>query len=90
LLPRRTSRENQPLARERFTLKNGSVAFEADMYDTSDVVFSIKENKRRTEVTLVATSKTNFNLLKYCLALRDFVDKVERELNIMSDHDRMH
>jgi hypothetical protein len=64
--------------------------FPAEMYDTSDVKFSIKDGRRRNEVTLVAKAETDFNLVKFYLALKEFVEKIERELNIMDEAEGDH
>lgn len=61
--------------------------FSPELYDTTDVVFEMPHSRKRNVVTLVAKSHTDFNLVKYCLALKEFVEKIERELNIMAEAD---
>jgi hypothetical protein len=57
--------------------------FSPEMYNTEDVVFEMPNGKRRNVVTLIARSGTDFNLVKYYLSLKEFVDKIEQQLNIM-------
>lgn len=61
----------------------GTDDFSPDMYDTSDVEIVIQDGKRRNEVVLVATSKSDFNLVKFYLALKAYVEKIEWELNVL-------
>ena len=55
---------------------------ESDLYDISDVVFEIKQ-KRRREIALIATSETDFNLMKYYLALKNYIEQIEHEIGVM-------
>lgn len=64
--------------------------FGAEMFDTSDVVFEMPYRKKRNEVYLVAKSNSDFNLVKYYLALKDFVQKIEDDLNIMETAEGEH
>lgn len=64
-------------------------AFEHEMYDASDVKFEVR-NRGRNQIVLIAKSETDFNLLKYYLALKDYVDKIETELNIMAQAEGEH
>lgn len=57
--------------------------FAPELYDTSDVKFHMPPSRSRKRVVLVADSETDFNLVKYYLALKEFTEKIERELNIM-------
>ncbi len=57
--------------------------FAAELFDTSDVTFTIKDGRSRNEVTLIARCDTTLNLVKYTLALREFLEKIELELGIM-------
>lgn len=63
--------------------------FSPEMYNTSDVKFTMKDGRRRNEVVLVAKSETDFNLLKYYLALKSFTEKIERELDIMEEAEEL-
>ncbi len=67
----------------------GVEEFSPELYDTSEIEFEMPPNKKRNRVTLIAEDKSgaDFNLVKYVLALREFVENIERELNIMSDTD---
>lgn len=59
--------------------------FSPEMYNTEDVVFSMRDGRKRNEVVLTAKSKSDFNLVRYYLALRFFVEKIERELDIIGE-----
>jgi len=64
--------------------------FEMELYDTSDVTFDIKTRSRR-EIALVAKAATSdFNLVKYYLSLKEYVEKIEAELNISERDDEKH
>ncbi len=56
-----------------------------EMYDISEVEFDMPQNKKRSQITLIASDRSgaDFNLVKYYLALKEFVEKIERELDIM-------
>jgi hypothetical protein len=66
--------------------------FDCELYDTSDVTFTIKQNKAQNEIALIAkcSATSKFNLVKYYLSLREYVDKIESELGIMSETDGEH
>lgn len=61
-----------------------------DLFDTSDVVFSVKETKRRNEITLVARAESDFSLIKYYLALQMYLEMIAKELDIMEQQDGEH
>lgn len=63
--------------------------FSPELYNTSDVVFTMKDGRRRNEVVLIATADSSFNLIKYYLSLKAFVEKIERELEIMEEADEI-
>lgn len=64
--------------------------FDATLYDSSDVTFEMKQPHRR-EIRLIAkASVADFNLVKYYLALKAFVEKIEKELDIMEQADGEH
>lgn len=58
-----------------------------ELYNIEDIVFTMKDSKRRTEVTLVAKGERDINLIRYYLALKDLVEKIERELGVMTEFD---
>ena len=59
-------------------------------YDISDVDFEMKQPNRR-EIRLIAKASTSdFNLVKYYLALKSFVEKIEKDLDIMEEADGEH
>lgn len=60
-----------------------------ELYDTSDVEFGIHQ-KSRKEIFLRVKSNSDFNLIRFYLALRDYVDKIEAELNVMPEHWEQH
>lgn len=64
--------------------------FDAELYDTSDVKVDLKNRSRREIALVFKASTADFNLIKFYLALRDYVDKIERELNIMEAADGDH
>lgn len=59
--------------------------YSPELFNTEDVVFDVKPGRRRNEITLVArcSSKRDFNLIRYYLALKGFVEKIERELDLL-------
>ena len=62
----------------------------AEFYNIDDVEFSMQDGRRRNEVVLTAKSKSNFNLFRYYLALRAYVDQIEAELHILKKADGNH
>jgi hypothetical protein len=70
--------------------KDDDMIFHPELYDTSDVTFEMKEGRKRNEITLVAKSDSDFNLVKFYLSLKEFVEKIENELNIMEAADGEH
>ena len=48
----------------------------AEMCDISDVRFYMPPNKRRTRVVLIAESDSDFNLMKFYLALKAYVERI--------------
>ncbi len=61
-----------------------------DMFDVADVTFDIKERRSRREIHLVARSDSDFNLLKYALSLRMFVEQIEAQLGLMDEAEGEH
>lgn len=57
--------------------------FFAEMYDISDVKFHIKQTRSRRKVELVAESESDFNLFKYYLALKTYIERIEHEIGVM-------
>ncbi len=59
--------------------------YSPEMYNTDDVTFSMKDGRRRNEVILIAKSDSDLNLVKYYLALKAFIEKIEVEMDIMGE-----
>lgn len=58
----------------------------AELCDISDVRFSMQPNKNRCRVVLVAESDTDFNLMKFYLALKAYVERIESEIGVMTEN----
>lgn len=61
------------------------VLIESDLFDISDVVFDIPPTRNKCKIYLVAKSDTPFTLMKYYLALKSYVEKIEAEMNIFEE-----
>jgi len=55
-----------------------------EIFDPSDVTWEMPKTKTRRKVMLVATSETDFNLMKLYLSLVALTEKIEEEMGIMS------
>lgn len=55
---------------------------DAELFDPSDVEIDFTKSKNIKEITLVMKSQTPFNLIKFYLALKDYVEGMEDELGI--------
>lgn len=55
----------------------------AEMCDISDVTITMPPNRKRNRVVLVIESETDFNLMKFYLSLKSYVEKIETEIGIM-------
>jgi hypothetical protein len=64
--------------------------FDAELFDTSDVTVSSCDVGRRKIILTLRASTADFNLVKVYLSLKDYVEKIERELNIMEQTDGEH
>jgi hypothetical protein len=63
---------------------------DAELFDASDVEFSIETSKSGREVRCVFKSESAFNLMKLYLALKEQVDKIEHEMGIFAPADGEH
>lgn len=63
--------------------KSDMEVFPAELYDSSDVKIDIKQPSRREIRVTLKASTADFNLVKFYLSLKDFVEKIEGELGIM-------
>lgn len=57
--------------------------FDAALFDISDVEVTLKSSRSRKQVTIVLDSESDFNLMKTYLALKDYIEQMERSLNIL-------
>ena len=62
-----------------------SEIFDAELFDTSDCTISSCEVGRRKIIFTLRASTADLNLLKVYLALKDYVEDLERSLNIMEN-----
>ncbi len=61
------------------------------LYDISDVTFELRQVRGRREIILVAKAEEDdFNLFKFYLALKDYVDKIEAELGVLEATEGSH
>lgn len=67
-----------------------SEAFDATLFDTQDVTISRCEVSRRKIIFTMRASKSDLNLMKVYLALKDFVDDLQEKLNILDDAEGEH
>jgi hypothetical protein len=54
----------------------------AEIYDISDVKHSLGQTKSRKEIWIRFSSESDFNLMRFYLCLRSYVDKMEIEMGI--------
>ena len=62
----------------------------AGLCDISDVRFFMPANKSRTRITLIIESETDFNLMKFYLSLKAYVEKIELEIGVMDATEDVH
>jgi hypothetical protein len=64
--------------------KRKRVVTDFDLYDTAGVKFLVRQSKHRREIMLIGTSEAkDFNTLMFCLALREFLEKMETQLGLL-------
>lgn len=63
----------------------GDEICDAALFDVSDVKFELKQNVRKHLFTLIASSEDHWNLMRFYLALRAYVVKLEQEMGIMAE-----
>lgn len=57
--------------------------FESDLFDASDVKISFPRTRSRREIIMVLKSESDFNLMKTYLFLKEYVEQMEKSVNIM-------
>lgn len=55
----------------------------AEMYDISDVKYSLGQTKSRKEIWLRMSSSDQFNLMRFYLALKYYIDSMEVEMGVL-------
>lgn len=64
---------------------------ESDLFDISNVKFDTKRTKDMRKIYLIAEdTEIPFNLMKYYLALKSYIFKIEQEIGIMDDINEVH
>jgi len=63
---------------------------DAELFDISDVDYEIKPSRKRNEVTIVMRAETNLNLIKIYLKLKEMIENIEKQLNILDEADGEH
>jgi hypothetical protein len=58
---------------------------ERELFDVNDVVFDIKQNTRKGLLILIAHSDAHWTLMRYYLAFKLYVCKLEQEMGIMEE-----
>lgn len=61
----------------------GKVKPDHELFDTKDVHIDFSKSKNINEITLVLTADAPFNLMKFYLALKDYVQKMEDEMGVL-------
>lgn len=61
-----------------------------EMFDISDVTFEMPESRSRRVVNVRLRSESDFNLIKFYLALNFYVEKMENEIGIMAESEGEH
>lgn len=56
-----------------------------ELFDISNVKFDLKQNTSKGLLVLIAQSEDHWNLMRYYLALRSYVLKLEAEMGIMPE-----
>jgi hypothetical protein len=54
-------------------------------FNISDIRWDVKNFRRGKEVHLIARSDSNINLMRYYLALKNYIEKMEHEIGIMEE-----
>jgi hypothetical protein len=62
----------------------------ADLVDISDVTVDMIPRKSRREVLFIVKSKSDFNLIKLYLALKNYTEKIEDEIGVLAEADGEH
>ncbi len=71
----------------RFKDESDEPEFLAELYDTSDVSWEMRQPRGRKEIWLFAKAPSGFNLIKFYLALKEYVEKIEQEIGVLEDAD---
>jgi hypothetical protein len=68
----------------------GKKKTDAELFDISDVTCDIPKSKSRREVILVLRSQSNFNLMKFYLALRQYLEQMEDDIGVLEADGELH
>lgn len=59
--------------------------YPAELYDSSDVKIEMRQSSRREIRLYLRASEADFNLVKFYLSLKDYVEKIEKELGVLEN-----
>jgi hypothetical protein len=56
-----------------------------ELFNISDIRWDVKNYRKGCEVHLIAKSDSNINLMRYYLALKFYIEKMEHEIGIVTE-----